>query len=44
MTDEGMKLKVIKKLLKARDMHFIAPGRVKSLTAFFAVAKGEDDI
>jgi hypothetical protein len=39
-----MKLKVIKKLLKARDRRYIAPGLVKSLTAFFAVAKGEDDI
>jgi hypothetical protein len=42
--DDAMKLKVIKKLMKARDRRYIAPGLVKSLTAFFAVAKGEDDI
>jgi hypothetical protein len=44
MPDDDMKLKVIKKLLKARERRYIAPGLVKSLTAFFAVPKGEDDI
>jgi hypothetical protein len=44
MSDESMKLLVIKKLLKARKRGYIAPGMVESLTAFFAVPKGEDDI
>lgn len=44
MSDKGMKLQVIKKLLKARQRGYIAPGMVDSLTAFFAVPKGEDDI
>jgi hypothetical protein len=44
MSDEAMKLQVIKKLLKARERGYIAPGMVESLTAFFAVPKGEDDI
>jgi hypothetical protein len=44
MTDDAMKLQVIKKLMKARERGYIAPGLVESLTAFFAVPKGEDDI
>jgi hypothetical protein len=36
--------KVIKKLEKVRDQGYISPGMVASLTAFFAVEKGEDDI
>jgi hypothetical protein len=42
--DEAMKMQVIKKLLKARKRGYIAPGVVESLTAFFAVPKGTDDI
>jgi hypothetical protein len=44
MPDEAMKLLVIKKLMKARQRGYIAPGVVESLTAFFAVPKGADDI
>ena len=32
------------KLMKARDRGYIAPGMVESLTAFFAVPKGDDNI
>jgi hypothetical protein len=44
MTDVRMKLQVIKKLIKVRDRGYIAPGLVESLTAFFAVHKGDNDI
>jgi hypothetical protein len=44
MSNEAMKLQVIKKLLKARERGYIAPGMIESLTAFFAVPKGDDDI
>jgi hypothetical protein len=44
MPNEAMKLQAIKKLLKARERGYIAPGLVESLTAFFAVPKGDDDI
>ena len=33
-----------KKLKKVRDLRYVAPGPVESLTSFFAVPKGEDDI
>jgi hypothetical protein len=32
------------KLSKVRDRRYITPGFVKSLTTFFSVPKGEDDI
>jgi hypothetical protein len=44
ISDEAIKLQVIKKLSKARERGYIAPGLVESLTAFFAVPKGDDDI
>jgi hypothetical protein len=44
MPDDAMKFLVIKKLRKARQRGYIAPGFVKSLTAFFAVPKGADNI
>jgi hypothetical protein len=42
--DAGMKAQLVQKLQKARDRRYIAPGRVLSLTAFFGVKKGEDDV
>lgn len=42
--DAGMKAQLVEKLQKARDRRYIAPGRVVSLTAFFGVKKGEDDV
>jgi hypothetical protein len=42
--DPVMKKQLIEKLQKARDRRYIAPGRVISLTAFFGVKKGEDDV
>jgi hypothetical protein len=42
--DVGMKAQLVEKLQKARDQRYIAPGRVVSLTAFFGVKKGEDDV
>jgi hypothetical protein len=36
--------KISKKLENVRSMGYIAPGRVSSLTSFFAVDKGESDI
>jgi len=39
-----VKRKVVQKLAKVRSHRYIAPGYVSSLTAFFAVPKGEDDI
>lgn len=44
MTDNAMKLQVIKKLMKAQERGYIAPGSVESLTTFFAVLKEKDDI
>jgi hypothetical protein len=44
MTDDAMKLKVIKKLMKARERGYTAPGMVESLTAFLGVPKGDDGI
>jgi hypothetical protein len=42
--DAAMRAKMIKKLKKVRTRRYIAPGFVTSLTSFFAVPKGEDDI
>jgi hypothetical protein len=42
--DTGMKNQLIEKLQKARYRRYIAPGKVVSLTAFFGVKKGEDDV
>ena len=42
--DSGTRAKIIKKLNKVRTRRYIAPGFVTSLTSFFAVPKGEDDI
>jgi hypothetical protein len=44
ISDKAIKLQVIKKLSKARERGYIAPGLVGSLTAFFAVPKGKDNI
>jgi hypothetical protein len=44
ISDKAVKLQVIKKLLKVRERGYIAPGLVESLTAFFGVPKGKDDI
>jgi hypothetical protein len=43
-TDPHIQVKVKKKLTKVRECCYIAPGFVISLTAFFHVPKGEDDI
>jgi hypothetical protein len=42
--DPATKTQLIAKLQKARDWRYIAGGRVDSLTAFFAVKKGDDDV
>jgi hypothetical protein len=42
--DAATRAKIIKKLKKVRTRRYIAPGFVTSLTSFFAVPKGEDDI
>ena len=42
--DERLKEMMVKKLQKARRRGYIAPWLVLSLTSFFAVAKGLDDI
>jgi hypothetical protein len=42
--DLKMKAQLIEKLQKARDRRYISPGRVVSLTAFFGVKKGEDNV
>jgi hypothetical protein len=42
--DEEVKRKVVEKLAKVRKRGYIGPGFVESLTAFFGVPKGEDDI
>jgi hypothetical protein len=44
ISDEEIKSKVKEKLAKVRKRGYIAPGFVESLTAFFEVEKGEDDI
>ena len=42
--DDNHRSKMIKKLEKVRSRGYILPGEVQSLTGFFAVPKGEDDI
>jgi hypothetical protein len=42
--EAATRAKIIKKLNKVRARRYIAPGFVTSLTSFFAVPKGEDDI
>jgi hypothetical protein len=42
--DRDTHAKVVKKLDKVRKRKYIAPGTVRSLTDFFNVPKGEDDI
>jgi hypothetical protein len=42
--DEDTKAKVIEKLKKVRERGYISPGMVVSLTAFFEVEKGDDNI
>jgi hypothetical protein len=44
ISNEAMKLQFIKKLMKVRERRYIAPGIVESLTAFFGVPKGKDNI
>jgi hypothetical protein len=44
ISNKAVKLQVIKKLLKGRKPGYIAPGLVKSFTAFFIVPKGDDNI
>jgi hypothetical protein len=44
VTDQAVKQKIIEKLAKVRSRGYIAPGLVESLTAFFGVPKGDDDI
>jgi hypothetical protein len=42
--DDETKAKVQEKLKAVRDRRYITPGFVKSLTSFFSVPKGEDDV
>lgn len=42
--DPGSKAQLIEKLQKARDRRYISAGKVVSLTAFFGVKKGDDDV
>jgi hypothetical protein len=42
--DAVMKKQLIEKIQKARDRRYIGPGKVVSLTAFFGVKKGDDDV
>jgi len=42
--DPAEKKLVVEKLTKVRERRYIAPGYVVSLTAFFPVPKGDDDI
>jgi hypothetical protein len=42
--DPATRAKVVKKLATVRKRKYIAPGKVESLTDFFTVPKGEDDI
>jgi hypothetical protein len=44
VSDKAVKAQIIAKLAKVRKKGYIAPGLVESLTAFFGVPKGEDDI
>jgi hypothetical protein len=44
VSDKDVKKKIVEKLAKVQRRGYIAPGLVESLTAFFGVAKGEDDI
>jgi hypothetical protein len=44
ISEADIKKKVIDKLAKVRKRRYISPGFVESLTAFFEVAKGADDI
>lgn len=42
--DPALKAQLTQKLQKARDRRYIAPGKVLSLTSFFGVKKGENDV
>ena len=42
--DPNLRAAMRKKLDKVRKLRYICPGEVKSLTSFFAVPKGENDI
>ena len=42
--DAGHKAKMMEKLGKVRERGYVMPGEVQSLTGFFAVPKGDDDI
>jgi hypothetical protein len=44
VSDPVTKAKVVEKLQKVRMRRYIAPGYVVSLTAFFQVPKGKNDI
>ena len=44
ISDLRVKARVMDKLNKVRRLGYIGPGEVKSLTSFFAVPKGADDI
>jgi hypothetical protein len=44
ISDAAIKAKVIEKLTKVRKRGYISPGMVESLTSFFEVEKGDDDI
>jgi hypothetical protein len=44
VANKGIKKKIKEKLAKVRKKGYIAPGFVESLTAFFGVPKGDDDI
>ena len=43
-SDEGTRKKVIEKISKVRNRKYISKGKVVSLTSFFDVPKGTDDI
>jgi hypothetical protein len=42
--DEATKVKVKEKLSAVRQRRYVQPGFVKSLTSFFSVPKGDDDV
>jgi hypothetical protein len=44
VTDKEIKKKVMEKTEKVPDRRYISPGFVSSLTSFFEILKGEDDI
>jgi hypothetical protein len=44
VSDKEVKMKMKEKLAKVRKRRYIAPGSVESLTAFFGVPKGDNDI